>query len=43
VANADQKGELDRVHAFMSGKLKVDGDLTLMMQLEDTISRLSAQ
>jgi putative sterol carrier protein len=39
--DAVQKGELDRVQAFMSGKLKIEGDLTLMMQLEDTISRLS--
>ena len=39
--DAIQKGELDRVQAFMSGKLKTEGDLTLMLQLEDTISRLS--
>ena len=41
--DAIQKGELDRVQAFMSGKLKTEGDLTLMLQLEDTISKLSAQ
>lgn len=39
--DAIQKGELDRVQAFMSGKLKIEGDLTLMLQLEDMISKLS--
>jgi putative sterol carrier protein len=39
--NAIQKGELDRVQAFMSGKLKIEGDITLMMQLENMISKLS--
>jgi putative sterol carrier protein len=37
--DAIQKGELDRVQAFMSGKLNIEGDLTLMMQLEDMISK----
>ncbi|MFA5367310.1 MAG: SCP2 sterol-binding domain-containing protein, partial [Dehalococcoidia bacterium] len=36
-----QSGKLDRVQAFMGGKLKVEGDLSLMLQLEDMISRLS--
>lgn len=39
--NAIQKGELDRVQAFMSGKIKMEGDITLMMQLEDMVSKLS--
>lgn len=38
---AIQQGELDRVQAFMSGKLKIEGDITLMMQLEDMISKHS--
>ena len=38
---AIQRGDLDRTEAFLSGRLKVDGDLTLLMQLEDTIARLS--
>ena len=39
--DAIQKGELDRVQAFMSGKLNIEGDLTLMMQLEEMISKHS--
>ena len=39
--DAIQKGDLDRVQAFMSGKLNIEGDLTLMMQLEDMISKYS--
>lgn len=38
---AIQKGELDRTQAYLGGKLVIEGDLTLMMQLEDMISRLS--
>jgi len=38
---AIQSGELDRVQAFMGGKLKIEGDMTLMLQLEDMISKLS--
>lgn len=36
-----QSGKLDRVQAFMGGKLKVEGDLSLMLQLEEMISRFS--
>lgn len=39
---AIQRGELDRTQAYLGGKLAIEGDLTLMMQLEDMISRLSA-
>ncbi len=46
VAAADwagiQSGELDRTQAYLGGKLTIEGDLTLMLQLEDMISRLSA-
>src|SRR5262249_33227681 len=38
--DAIQRGELNRTEAFLSGRLKVDGDLTLLMQLEDTIAKL---
>ena len=38
---AIQGGELDRVQAYMSGKLKMEGDVTLLMQLEDMITKLS--
>jgi len=37
---AIQSGELDRTHAWLSGKLKIDGDMTLLLQLEDLISKL---
>ena len=37
--HAIQRGDLDRVQAFLGGKLRVEGDLSLLMQLEDTISR----
>jgi len=36
-----QSGKLDRVQAFMGGKLKVEGDISLMLQLEEVISRFS--
>jgi hypothetical protein len=36
-----QRGELDRFNAWTGGKLKVDGDKTLVLQLEETISKLS--
>ena len=46
VAAADwaaiQSGELDRTQAYLGGKLTIEGDLTLMLQLENMISRLSA-
>ena len=38
---AIQGGELDRTQAYLGGKLVIEGDLTLMMQLEDAISKLS--
>ncbi len=38
---AIQSGELDRTQAYLGGKLAIEGDLTLMLQLEDMISRLS--
>jgi aminoglycoside phosphotransferase (APT) family kinase protein/putative sterol carrier protein len=38
---AIQKGELDRLHAWTSGKLKIEGDMTLLLQLEDIISKFS--
>jgi len=38
---AIQNGTLDRSQAYLGGSLKVEGDLTLLMQLEEVISRLS--
>jgi aminoglycoside phosphotransferase (APT) family kinase protein len=38
-----QAGHLDRAQAFLSGRLKVEGDLTLLMQLEETIARLDTR
>ena len=38
---AIQRGELDRFNAWTGGKLKIDGDMTLMLQLEEAISKLS--
>ena len=38
---AIQRGELDRFNAWTGGKLKIDGDMTLMLQLEETISKLT--
>jgi putative sterol carrier protein len=39
---AIQSGELNRTEAFFSGRLKIDGDVSLLMQMEDVLSRLSA-
>ena len=39
--NDVQSGKLDRVQAFMGGKLKVEGDLSLMLQLDEMISKLN--
>jgi aminoglycoside phosphotransferase (APT) family kinase protein/putative sterol carrier protein len=39
--DAIQAGRLDRTEAFLGGRLRVDGDLSLLMQLEETISRLA--
>jgi len=36
-----QRGELDRFNAWTGGKLKIDGDMTLVLQLEEAISKLS--
>jgi putative sterol carrier protein len=38
---AIQSGELQRSTAYMTGKLKIEGDMTLMLQLEDVISRFT--
>jgi NAD(P)-dependent dehydrogenase (short-subunit alcohol dehydrogenase family)/aminoglycoside phosphotransferase (APT) family kinase protein len=38
---AIQDGSLDRVQAFMQGLMKIEGDMSLLMQLEDTITRLT--
>jgi aminoglycoside phosphotransferase (APT) family kinase protein len=40
---AVQAGELDRLRAFMDGKLKISGDLTLFMLHEAHITRLSQE
>ena len=40
---AIQDGTLDRSQAYLGGSLKVEGDLTLLMQLEEVISRLSGE
>ena len=36
-----QSGKMDRVQAFMGGKLKVEGDVSLMLQLEEMMSKFS--
>jgi len=36
-----QRGELDRTQAYLGGKLKTEGDVGLLMQLEDLLSKLS--
>ena len=41
--SAIQAGTLDRAQAFLGGKLKIEGDLTLLMQFEEMISRLGVQ
>jgi len=38
---AIQDGKLDRMKAWSSGRLKVDGDISAMVQLEDMISEFS--
>jgi putative sterol carrier protein len=38
---AVQRGELQRSTAYMQGKLKIEGDMTLLLQLEDVISRFT--
>jgi hypothetical protein len=36
-----QRCEPDRFNAWTGGKLKIDGDVTLMIQLEEAISKPS--
>jgi aminoglycoside phosphotransferase (APT) family kinase protein/putative sterol carrier protein len=38
---AIQRGELRRTEAWLNGKLKIDGDLILLGQLEDTLSNIT--
>ena len=38
---AIQEGKLDRMEAWSSGRLLVDGDINAMVQLEDMISEFS--
>ena len=40
---AVQSGDLDRLRAFMDGKLRISGDLTLFMLHEAHITRLSQE
>jgi putative sterol carrier protein len=40
---AIQAGELNRTQAFLGGKLKIEGEVTLLMQLEEMISKLSTE
>lgn len=36
-----QRGELNRLEAWSSGRLVTEGDLNVMMQLEDMISEFT--
>lgn len=36
-----QRGELERFKAWTDGKLKIEGDMSLLLQLEDTISKFT--
>ena len=36
-----QSGELDKFKAWTDGKLKIEGDMSLFLQLEDTISKFT--
>jgi hypothetical protein len=40
---AIQTGALSRTEAFFGGRLKIDGDTTVLLALEDAISKLSAK
>jgi aminoglycoside phosphotransferase (APT) family kinase protein len=40
---AIQRGEMDRIQAWMGGKLTIDGDMALLLQMEDAIARLDSQ
>jgi len=37
---AIQRGEIDRLRAWSDGKLKIDGDITLLLQLENVLSKI---
>ena len=37
---AIQRGEMDRMRAWVEGRLKIEGDMTLLLQLENVISKL---
>lgn len=39
--HAIQSGELGRTEAFLGGKMHIDGDFSILMQLEDAISKLN--
>jgi len=41
--NAIQQGELDRLEAWSSGRLVTEGDLNIMVQLEDMISEFTSK
>ncbi len=38
-----QRGELNRTEAFLGGKIVIEGDMTLLLQLEELLSRLNAE
>ena len=38
-----ERGELDPMQAFMSGRLQVSGDMTLMMQMQAIQMQAAAQ
>jgi aminoglycoside phosphotransferase (APT) family kinase protein/putative sterol carrier protein len=39
--HAIESGELGRTEAFLGGRMKIEGDVSILMQLEDAISKLS--
>ncbi len=36
-----QRGELEKMKAWTDGRLKIEGDMSLLLQLEDTISKFT--
>ena len=42
-AEALERGELDPMQAFMSGRMRVAGDMTLMMQMQAIQMQVAAQ
>jgi putative sterol carrier protein len=38
---AVQRGDLQRSTTYMTGKLRIEGDMTLLLQLEDLISKFT--